>query len=119
LLAGSLTSPACPADPTDRQRILTAFEFHNALTHGALADPGRIRDGPQPTVTQQPGLGRQRQPLLALVQMRQQHLEPRGKLTTDLARNAHTRSTRPNSEKNTLIFYGFPVTPSGSCPPSA
>jgi hypothetical protein len=103
LLAGSLTSPACPADPTDRQRILTAFEFHNALTHGCLADPGRIRDGPQPTVTQQPGLGRQRQPLLALVQMRQRHLEPRGKLTTDLARNAHTRSTRPNPEKNSRL----------------
>jgi hypothetical protein len=75
LLAGSLTSPACPADPTDRQQILTAFEFHNALTHRALADPGHLRDRPHPAVTQQPGLGRQRQPLLALVQMRQQHLE--------------------------------------------
>jgi hypothetical protein len=51
--------------------------------------------------------------------MRQQHLEPRGKLTTDLARNAHTRSTRPNPEKNTLIFYGSPDTRSGSCPRSA
>ena len=70
LLAGSLTSPACPADPTDRQRIHTAFEFHNALTHRALADPGHLRDRPHPTVTQQPGLERQRQPLLALVQMR-------------------------------------------------
>jgi hypothetical protein len=43
-------------------------------------------------------------------------LELRGKLTPDLARNAHTRSTRPNPEKNTLIFYGSPVARNGSCP---
>jgi hypothetical protein len=48
--------------------------------------------------------------------MRQQHLEPRSKLTTDLDRNAHTKSTRPNPENNTLIFYGSRAGRSGFCP---
>jgi DDE domain len=46
-------------------------------------------------------------------------LEPHGKLTTDLARNAHTTPTNTNPEKSTLIFYGSPVARSGSCPRSA
>jgi putative transposase len=36
-------------------------------------------------------------------------LEPHGKLATDLAWNTHTRSTRPNPKKSTLIFYGSRV----------
>jgi DDE domain len=46
-------------------------------------------------------------------------LEPRGKLTTDIARNAHTTPTNIKPEKKTLIFYGSPDTPNGSSPPSA
>jgi hypothetical protein len=44
-------------------------------------------------VPEQPGLGRQRQSLLALIQIRQQHLEPLSKLTTDLRVEAHTASS--------------------------
>jgi hypothetical protein len=54
---------------------------------------------------QHTGLTGQHQPLLALIQMREQHLESRCKLTTDLAPDAHTRSTNPEAEKNTLILY--------------
>jgi hypothetical protein len=46
-------------------------------------------------------------------------LEPRGKLTTDLARNAHTTPTNINLEKSTLFFYSSPVARSGFCPASA
>jgi hypothetical protein len=61
-------------------------------------------------MTQQTGLGGQRQPLLALVQMRQQHLESRRQLIPHHTRDAHTRSTKPKPEKNTLILYGFDET---------
>jgi hypothetical protein len=42
-------------------------------------------------MAQQTGLGGQRQALLTLVQMRQQDLEPRRELITDLHRYAHAR----------------------------
>jgi hypothetical protein len=44
-------------------------------------------------------LHRQRQALLALVQMRQQRLEPGGELPTDLHRYAHAAHTTPTITK--------------------
>src|SRR5215218_3028371 len=61
-------------------------------------------------MAQQPRFNRQRQALLALVQMRQQHLEPGGELTTDLHRYAHAAHTTPASpktESDTLFRSGF------------
>jgi hypothetical protein len=50
-------------------------------------------------VPQQPRLHRQRQALLALVQVRQQRLEPGGELLTDLHRYAHAAHTTPTITK--------------------
>jgi len=54
-------------------------------------------------LAQQPGLADQRQPLLPLVPMRQQHLEPRGELAADLVVDAHSRSSTSNPGNNSLI----------------
>jgi hypothetical protein len=48
--------------------------YGRAITHGGT------RDGPDPTMPQQPGLGGPRQPLLPLIQMmREQRPESQGK----------------------------------------
>lgn len=47
------------------------FDLEYALTDGRLADPGCSRDQAHASVAQQSGLGRQRQPLLTLVQMKE------------------------------------------------
>jgi hypothetical protein len=49
-------------------------------------------------------LSRQRQPLLTFVQMRQQHLEPPGKLTANLGIDAHTTSSDAASQTNKLFL---------------
>jgi putative transposase len=51
-------------------------------------------------VPQQPRLDRQRQALLALVQMRQQDLEPCSELPTDLRWYAHAAHTTPITHEN-------------------
>jgi hypothetical protein len=54
---------------------------------------------------QQSSLRRQRQPLLTLVQIRQQHLEPPGELTADLGVDTHTASSDSAYQKNKLFLY--------------
>ncbi|MFJ9484012.1 hypothetical protein ACIRRI_55845, partial [Streptomyces mirabilis] len=66
-----------------------------------------MRDGPDPAMPQQPGLGGQRQPLLPLIEMRKQHPESQGKLVKNLARYAHTTPTTGRPRSNVLILYGL------------
>src|SRR4051794_13896483 len=54
---------------------------------------------------QQPSLRRQGESLLTFVQMRQQHLEPSGKLTANLGIDRHTTSSGGTSQKNKLFLY--------------
>jgi putative transposase len=72
-------------------------------------------------MAQQPRFGRQCQPLLTLVQMRQQHREPGGQLLASLGIDAHTTSSNAHSEKNRLYFYGLTRSPTSltPCPRSA
>ena len=110
LPCGGLASPTWPADATGRERLLAGLQLEYALADGRLADASHLRDRAHATTPQQPRLDRQRQALLALVEMRQQHLEPGGELTTDLHRDAHAAHTTPASpktENDTLIPYGF------------
>ena len=69
-LFGALATAAVPTDPAIWQGILTALQLEDTLPYRRLAHPRGTRDGPDPTVPQQPGLGGQRQPLLPLIQMR-------------------------------------------------
>lgn len=92
-LLSALATATVPADPAIGQRILTALQLEDTLPHRRLAHPCSTRDGPDPAVPQQPGLGSRRQLLLPLIQMREQHPESQGKLVTDLARYAHTAPT--------------------------
>lgn len=85
--------------PSPRSSSKTPLPTVVALTPAASAT---ARTPPWPNSL---ASGCQRQPLLALVQVRQQHLEPSGKLPTDLAGNAHTRSTTAEPKKNSLILY--------------
>src|SRR5207249_5899176 len=82
------------------------LQLNDALAHGRLADPSDLRDRAHAAVPQQPRFDRQRQALLALVQMRQQDLEPGRELTTDLHRYAHAAHTTPASPKteNDTLF---------------
>ena len=54
---------------------------------------------------QQSGLCRQRQSLLTLVQIRQQHLESPGELTADLGVDTHTASSADTCQKDKLFLY--------------
>jgi hypothetical protein len=111
LLGGRLASPTRPADAAGRERLLAGLQLEHALADGRLADASHLRDRAHTTTPQQPRLDRQRQALLALVEMRQQHLEPGGELTKDLHRDAHAAHTTPASPKteNDTLF------PSSSC----
>lgn len=53
---------------------------------------------------QHPGLGSHQQTLLPLVQVREQHLELRGQLISNLLRYAHITSTSRITGSNTLIL---------------
>ena len=110
LLGGGLASPTWPADAAGRERRLAGLQLKDALADGRLADASHPRDRAHATMPQQPRLDRQRQTLLALVQVRQQDLEPRGELTTDLHRHAHARiphQQAPKTENDTLFPTGF------------
>jgi hypothetical protein len=103
---GRLASPTWPADAAGRQRRLAGLRLNDALADGRLADAGDLRDRAHATVAQQPRLDRQRQALLALVEVGQQDRQPGGELTTDLHRYAHAPHTTPASpktENNTLF----------------
>ncbi|MFB7740445.1 hypothetical protein ACFC08_40435, partial [Streptomyces sp. NPDC056112] len=56
---------------------------------------------------EQPGLRRQGQSPLSLVQMRQQHGESATELGADILWNRHTKATSPQTRSNTLILYSF------------
>src|SRR5215218_9394176 len=121
LLGGCLASPTWPADAAGRERRLAGLQLNHALTDGRLAHASHLRDRAHATVPQQPRLDRQRQALLALVEMRQQDREPRGELTTDLHRYAHARiphQQAPKTENGTLFpasFTSSATSPTG-CP---
>src|SRR5207249_5640711 len=110
LPGGWLAAPTWPADAAGREGRLAGLQLNDALAHGRLADPSDLRDRAHAAVPQQPRFDRQRQALLALVQMRQQDLEPGRELTTDLHRYAHAAHTTPASpktENDTLFRSGF------------
>src|SRR5512132_3704473 len=110
LPGGWLASPTWPADAAGRERRLAGLQLKDALADGRLAGAGDLRDRAHATMAQQPRLDRQRQALLALVQVRQQDLEPGGELPTDLHRYAHAAHTTPASpkiESDTLFRSGF------------
>jgi Transposase, Mutator family len=54
-------------------------------------------------MTQQPGLCGQRQPLLPLVQVRKQDVEPQGKPITELARYSHTTLSYLETQNDQLV----------------
>ena len=65
----ALTSPAPAPHPPLRERCPALFQLEHALADRRLADPRHLGDRPDPAVPQQPGLSRQQQPPLTLVQM--------------------------------------------------
>jgi hypothetical protein len=97
------TSSAGPPRSSDRQQLLPGVQLAHATAHRRGADPGRIRHRGYAPVAQQPGLAGQRQPLLPLVQMRQQHLKPGGELAADLVVDAHSRSSTAEPANDSLI----------------
>jgi hypothetical protein len=73
-----------------------------------------VRPRAHTSVPQQPRLDRQRQALLALVQMRQQDLEPCSELPTDLRWYAHAAHTTPithENQKRHVISLRLPLDP--------
>ena len=100
LPGGRLASPTWPASAAGRERHLAGLQLEHALADGRLADAGHLRDRAHTTTPQQPRLDGQRQALLALVQVRQQHLEPCSELPTDLRWHAHAAHTTPITHEN-------------------
>ena len=116
VVVGAPSSTACPARSPDRQRVLAGLQLGDAPAHRGGADSARLGDGADPAMPQQPSLGRQRQSLLTLVQMRQQHLEPPGKLTANLGVDAHTASSDARAQKNKLFLYSSNARSSAAVP---
>jgi hypothetical protein len=56
---------------------------------------------------QQPGLGRQQQPPLPLVQMGRQHLELQRQLVAHIGRDRHTATSNPKPGTTVLFLYNF------------
>src|SRR6185437_14911688 len=98
---------ALPSHTAVRERILARLQLENALADSALAHPGQPGDCPDPAVSQQPGLGRQQQPPLPLVQMRQQHLELQRQLIASLGQDRHTSPSNPKPRTTALFLYIF------------
>jgi hypothetical protein len=99
---GGLAAPTRPPDAAGRERHLAGLQLNDALADGRLADAGDLRDRAHATMAQQPRFNRQRQALLALVQVRQQPLEPGGELPTNLIgmrmrRIPHQQAQRPKA----------------------
>ena len=105
VLVDASSSTARPSRSPDRQGILTGLQLGDAFAHRGSADATRFRDRAEPAVPQQSRLGRQRQSLLTLVQIRQQHLEAPSELATDLGVDTHTASSDSPCEKNKLFLY--------------
>src|SRR5512135_3495931 len=114
LLVGTLAPTAGPARSPHRQRLLTGLQLCHALAHGRGAGSGRLRDRADPPVPEQPGLGRQRQSLLAFVPMRQQHLEPSGELAADLGVDPPTTSSAIPPTNHNLLLYASGTSRTGA-----
>ena len=99
---GLLASAAGPTNPS--QRFRPGLQLDHAVADRRLADPGRLSDGADPTMAQQPCLGRHQQTPLPLVEVREQHLKLQGELATDRLGDAHTTSTSRRTGSNTLIL---------------
>ena len=106
-LCGALAPPALASGTADRERILALLQLEDALADGALAHPRHLGNGPDPAMPQQPCLGRQQQPPLPLVQMRQQHLEPQRQLIPGFGQDRHTATSNPRPRTTVLFLYNF------------
>jgi hypothetical protein len=106
-IRGALAPAAATPNPPLPERRLTGLQLEHARSDRRLADAGDHGDSPDPAVPQQPGLSRQQQPPLTLVQVRQQHLEPHRQLIADLGRNAHSTTSNHESGDNSLFLYSF------------
>jgi len=82
--------------------ITRGLQLLHAPTHRGRAHRGRLGDNADPAMTQQPRFGRQRQPLLTLVQMRQQHRKPGGQLQASVGIDAHTTLSNGEDKKTSL-----------------
>ncbi|MFC5149923.1 hypothetical protein [Streptomyces aureoversilis] len=85
------------------QRIDPGFEFEHALADGRLADLGYPSNQSDASMPEQPGLGRQRQTPLTLVQMREQNVEPSRQPGADLVGYAHTKFNEIISVKQRVV----------------
>ncbi|MGY3204627.1 hypothetical protein ACVW19_005142 [Streptomyces sp. TE5632] len=97
----AFASAARPPHPPEQG--LARFQVGHTLADCRLAHLGRPGHGPDTAMPQPPGLRGHQQPL-PLVQMREQHRELHSKLVTSLVRDAHTTSTSPSPESNTLMI---------------
>jgi hypothetical protein len=86
LAAPRFSAATLTPDTTVRERLLATFQLEHAPADGGLADPGQPSDGPDTAIAQQPGFGRQQQPPLPLIQMRQQDFESQRKLLVEPVR---------------------------------
>ena len=118
-LLGAPAAPALASGPAIRERILALLQLEDAPADRGLAHPGHLGDGPDPAMPQQPGLRRQQQPPLPLVQMRQQHLEPQRELITRIRRDRHTATSNPQTRTTMLFLYGFNASGTAATPPRA
>nr|BAA76335.1 transposase [Rhodococcus sp. CIR2] len=101
----TLAAPTRTADPTRRRRLLAGLQLEHAPANRGLADTDRPGHRPHPAMPQRPGLRRQRQTPLPLVQMRQQDLEPLPQPPVDLAHNRPTAPTRLKPQNTMLLPY--------------
>jgi hypothetical protein len=109
LPGGRLASPTRPADPAGRERRLAGLQLEHALADGRLADAGHLRDRAHATMAQQPRLDRQRQALLALVEVRQQDLEPRRELTRTAIGMRMRRIAHQQAQRRKTTHYFVPA----------
>jgi hypothetical protein len=83
--------------------LLARLKLEHALTDRCLTYRRGLRDGPDATMAQNPGLRGHQQPPLSFVQVRKQHHELQSELVTSLVRDAHTTTTTTGTGGNTLI----------------
>ena len=106
-LPGTSAAPARASGPAIRERIVAILELEDTPAHRGLAHPSDPGDSPNPAMPQQPGLRRQQQPPLPLVQVRRQHLEPQRELIAGIRRDRHTATSNTKSRPTTLFPYSF------------
>jgi len=104
-LLSVLAAPALASGTAIRERILALLQLEDTLADSALAHTGRLSDGPDPAMPRQPCPGRQQQPPLPLVQMRQQHIEPQPQLVTRTGRDRHSATSNRRPRTTVLFLY--------------